>query len=90
MGFAETILAPNTLQLQWVTSQDVSWVRGELALVSSYTVNGQGLLIGASALDISVDAPAPGHGLYYLVKPPCCGSWLTITGTGGDRDNQLP
>ena len=58
--------------------------------MSSYATIADGLLLSATSLDISADAPLGGSGLYYLVAPPGCGSWQTVPGAEPQRDAELP
>jgi hypothetical protein len=91
VGFAQTILAPNPDALAWAAPADMRYIRGDLAAVSSYNVTGGGVATGATMIDISADAPAPGSGLYYAVRPLGCGSWQTSLGAPRpDRDLMLP
>jgi hypothetical protein len=84
--FGHTITALDKGTLGWAAPEDVRYVRGELASVSSYGVLETGDLPGATSLDISADSGA----MYYLVKPLGCGSWQTTAGGEPQRDAQLP
>jgi len=89
--FGQTILAPNRDELSWPVAEDVAFVKGDLALVAGYAIGAQGLLTGATLLDISLDNPGPGAGLYYLVKrQQLCSGWQTTPGAEPARDGALP
>jgi titin len=88
--FGDTLTAQDKDTLVWATAQDVRFSRGDLVDVSSYVTTDDGVLRGADSLDISGDGPAPGEGLYYLVKPLGCGSWQTAAGAEPGRDGGLP
>jgi hypothetical protein len=88
--FAQTIRAVDRTSLIWDDPADVRFVKGDLGAVATYTTTADGTLSAATALDISADAPAPGDGLYYLVKPENCGSWQTAPGAEPARDAALP
>ena len=89
-GFGETITAPDRNSLIWSTAGDIRYVRGDLSGVSSYTTFDDGSAQGATSLDISVDNPGPGTGMYYVVKPLGCGSWQTSAAAQPARDAGLP
>jgi hypothetical protein len=89
--FAQTILAPDTNTLVWPVAVDVTWVKGDLALIDGYDVIASGSLTGVTSFDISADNPGADSGLYYLVRPPgACGSWQTVAGEEPQRDIALP
>ncbi len=88
--FGERIRATIPGSLTWPTPQDVHYAKGILANVGSYATIADGVLLGALALDISMDTPTPGTGLYYLVRPEDCGSWQSNPGAEPGRDTVLP
>ena len=86
----QTVRALNNNILQWPAPAAVRFVKGDLAAVSGYSSTGDGTLFGATTLDISVDNPGSGDGMYYLVRPLGCGSWQTTPGNEPPRDGALP
>ena len=84
------MLAQSKDALGWATAQDVRFCKGDLASVSSYATTHDRWLLGETTVDISVDNPAAGSGLFYLVKPLGCGSWETAPGSEPGRDGALP
>jgi parallel beta-helix repeat protein len=91
-ALGQTITAPDKDSLEWTTTADVRFVRGDLTGVSTYGTTGEGVLLEATSLDISADSPAAGTGLYYLVRPELCGSWQNdpTLPSEPDRDSNLP
>ena len=89
--FGQTIRIDDPSVLDWAEIADVDYVKGDLSQVASYSSLVRGALPGTTFLDISNDNPAPGTGLFYLVKrsSPPCGSWQTSAGTETDRDLQI-
>ncbi len=69
---------------------DVHFVKGDLAGVTTYQTTAEGSLVGATMLDISLDEPGSGTGIYFVLKPAGCGSWQTEAGAEPDRDAALP
>jgi len=91
LAFGDTLVPPDATALIWTTPADVDFVRGDLTAVGSYSTSDSGTLVGATLLDVSSDAPAPGGGLYYLVRYAAgCGSWQTTSGAEPSRDVALP
>jgi CSLREA domain-containing protein len=88
--FAQTMFAPDKQTFAWSTPADVSYASGDLTTVSTYTASVTGTRFGATGLSTAADAPLPGSGLYYLVKPLGCGSWQTPLGSEPGRDSGLP
>ena len=88
--FGQPIMALDRETLVWAGAADIRFVRGDLADVEMYATTGDGTLLGATSLDISLDAPAPGAGLYYVVRRLGCGSWQTLPDAEPDRDAALP
>jgi hypothetical protein len=88
--FGQDIKALDSETFSWPVAADVVYVKGDLAGVSSYTVD----LVDSVALtndltDSSV--PVTGAGFYYLVRPDCdVGSWQTSLGAEPERDLALP
>ena len=91
-GYHE-ILAPTVDELSWSVPADIVFVKGDLAGVSGYPIDSTGSIPAALSIDTSADAPAPGSGLYYLVKlgGDCsAGSWQTSLDSEPGRDVALP
>ncbi len=88
--FPHMITAADKNTLEWLAPEDVKFAKGDLAAVGTYTTTGDGFWMGATTLDISADNPAPGNGLYYVVKPLGCGGWETSAGAEPGRDGSLP
>ena len=90
-AFGEAILAAaDGNSLFWTTPANVRFTKGELAAVGSYAPTGGGPLVAATSIDVSADAPGPGTGLWYLVRPEPCGSWQTALGAEPGRDDGAP
>ena len=89
-SFGQTIVAPDKDSLSWAVPDDVRFVKGDLANVSSYLITETGELPGAVSLDIAADNPTAGSGLYYQVRSLACGSWQTSLGAEPARDTALP
>jgi hypothetical protein len=89
-AFQHTILAQDVNTMAWAAVQDVRFAKGDLGGVSTYATTGDGTMLDATSLDMSVDAPGPGSGMYYLVRPLGCGSWQTGVGMQPGRDPALP
>ncbi len=83
-------MAEDQQTFSWRVAAEIVFVKGDLADVSTYTVD----LVDSVALtndltDSSV--PAAGTGFYYLVRPDCVvGSWQTSLGAEPGRDLVLP
>jgi hypothetical protein len=88
--FPETVTAPDGDTLAWTTAKNVRWCTGDLDGLSSYTTTGAGSVNDATSLDISADSPAPGAGVYYMVREQGCGSYQTQPGGEPGRDVRLP
>ena len=88
--FGQQIQALDQTTFSWDEPAEFVYASGELALVSSYTVDlVQTLPLGTSFVDFSV--PATSQGFFYLVKPDCgVGSWQSILGAEPGRDAVLP
>ena len=78
--FPETLTATSLNALGWTTAMDIRWCKGDLAGLSGYTTSGEGSVSGATSMDISMDNPAAGSGMYYMVREQGCGSWQTNLG----------
>ncbi len=83
-------MADNSQTFSWPVAADVVFVKGNLANVSTYTVD----LVDSVALTNDLtdsSTPASGSGFYYLVRPDCLvGSWQTSLGAEPGRDLALP
>ena len=90
VSFGQTVSAQDIDTLVWDDPLDVRFVKGDLADVATYGTSSEGLLLGATMLDISLDDPMSGSGLYFLFRPSGCGSWQTQAGAEPDRDTALP
>lgn len=90
-AFEQSITASSPDALNWPLPADVDFVKGPLEHVRNYTTVLRSALVDASSLDISQDRPAPGTGLYYLVKSsgPPCGSWQSDLDREPDRDAEI-
>ncbi len=88
--FGQTILALYPTTFVWDNPADIVYVRGDLAGVSSYTVNlVQSIPLTPGFTDFST--PLPDAGFFYLVRPDCpVGSWQTSVGAEPARDVELP
>jgi len=88
--FGQQIQALNSETFSWDDPAEIVYVRGDLALVSTYTVDlVQSLPLGTSFVDPTVLGPS--QGLFYLVKPDCgVGSWQSDLGVEPGRDAALP
>ncbi len=88
--FGQQIQAFDSETFSWSEPAEVVYVRGDLALVSTYTVDlVRTVPFGTSFMDSSL--PASGEGFFYLVKPNCgVGSWQTSLGAEPGRDLTLP
>lgn len=86
----QTLLALDRETFVWDNPMDIVYVRGDLAGVSSYTVNlVQSIPLALGFTDAS--RPLAGAGFYYLVRPDCpVGSWQTSLGAEPARDVELP
>jgi len=91
--FPQRLSATGPDTLVWSTAADVRWRKGDLDALhgpAGYDATGAGSLWNAMSLDISADEPAPGSGVYYLVREQGCGSWQTVPGAEPGRDAELP
>jgi len=88
--FGQQIEAQDPNTFRWESRADVRYVKGRLAEVSTYGTVGRGWLQNARTLDVSLDQPQPGTGLYYLMRGLACGSWQTLVGDEPERDAALP
>jgi hypothetical protein len=88
--FPDVLTAPSDEALVWSTAMDVRWRKGDLTGLDNYTMDEAGSLYGAASLDISMDSPVSGSGMYYMVRQQGCGSWQTSLGAEPGRDAQLP
>jgi hypothetical protein len=90
-AFGQTVTAPDRDTLSWSVPANVHYVSGPLSGVAGYTTSGGGALPAATSVDISLDNPAPGAGLYYVVRDDgACDSWQTTLGSEPGRDASLP
>ncbi len=88
--FGQEIEALDSKTFSWSVPAEIVYASGDLALVSTYTVDlVQALPLGTSFVDSSM--PASGEGFFYLVKPDCgVGSWQSDLGAEPGRDVTLP
>ena len=86
--FPENILLLDRNNLAWSTPADIAFVKGNIANLPTYRAWVRGVQTQATSLDASNDQPAPGEGVFYLVKlsGPPCGSWQTAPGAEPSRD----
>jgi len=90
--FGQTLMAAGANTFSWSTPADVKFVRGDLAVMSGYTVDLSGDLSGATSLTDST-VPPPGSGFFNLVRlaGSCrAGSWQSSMGAEPGRDLALP
>ena len=77
-------------EFSWDEPAEIVYATGDLADVSTYTVD----LVDSLALTTELTAssvPTSGTGFYYLVSPDCLvGSWQTSLGAEPGRDAALP
>jgi len=85
-AFGQTVLAADKDFLEWSAPVDTRFVRGALSAVSSYGLFDAGALTGATELDISLDDPVVGAGIYYLLRLTGCGTYQTMVGAEPGRD----
>ena len=88
--FGQDVVAEDSQTFSWPVVADVVYVKGDLAGVSTYTVD---LVDSIELTDNLTDSstPASGAGFYYLVRPDCLvGSWQTSLGAEPERDLTLP
>jgi parallel beta-helix repeat protein len=88
--FGPTLLAVDKSMMGWGVTEDVRFVRGDLAGVSTYSIFDTGDRFETSTLDTSADNPGSGDGVWYLVRSICCGVWSTALGAEPDREATLP
>ena len=88
--FGQDVVAENSQTFSWPVAADVVYVQGDLATVSTYTVDlVDSIALTSELTDSSV--PVSGAGFYYLVRPDCLvGSWQTSLGAEPERDLALP
>ncbi len=67
-GFIEATLANN---FEWVTPQEVDWVRGPIPGVSTYTWSATGSSAGVTTSFLAPEVPPPGQALYWVFRPDC-------------------
>ncbi len=88
--FGQDVVAEDSQTFSWRVAADVVYVKGDLASVSTYTVD----LVDSVALTnqlTDLSEPVSGAGFYYLVRPDCVvGSWQTSLGAEPERDLALP
>ena len=88
--FGQDVVAEDQQTFSWPLAADVVYVKGDLADVSTYTVD----LVDSVALTSELtdsSEPVSGAGFYYLVRPDCLvGSWQTSLGAEPERDLVLP
>ena len=89
-SMGQSLEAQDANTFGWGFVADVRFVKGDLADVGAYLTTGGGWLEDAMSLDVSLDNPAPGNGLYYLARLLGCGSWQTVLGDEPERDLTLP
>jgi len=88
--FGQDIKALNPETFSWSEPAEVVFVKGDLANVSTYTVD---LVDSVALTDNLTDSsvPASGAGFYYLIRPDCAvGSWQSSLGAEQGRDLVLP
>jgi hypothetical protein len=90
LPMAQTVEAQDRNTFIWSPAADVRFVKGNLADVGTYSTVGGGWALNATSMDTSLDDPAPGNGLFYLLRPLGCGSWQTTPGAEPARDAALP
>jgi hypothetical protein len=90
VGLGVPLVAQDPDTWVWGSPEDVRFAKGDLAAVSTYVTTADGTLFASSSLDMSMDAPGAGDGLYYVVRPLGCGSWQTGPGAEPGRDAALP
>ena len=89
--FSEPVIADASGALTWNDPADVDYARGDLDLVGLYVIDAGGVVAGATSIDLSADALAPGGGFFYLIRYVApCGSWQSSPGNEPDRDTVLP
>jgi hypothetical protein len=90
--FGRDVVPPASDTFSWVTSDDVKYVRGDLAGVGAYSTSVvQDVPAATSFTDGGT--PGAGHGFYYLLRldGECTvASWQTRPGAEPDRDTALP
>jgi len=86
----QTLLAQSKNAMGWGVADDVTWVKGDLANVGTYTITGSGSVFGATSFSTATDNPVPDQGLYYVAAPEICGSWQNAPGSEPARDAALP
>ncbi len=88
--FGQDVVAEDSETFSWPVGADVVFVKGDLANVSTYTVDlVDSLALTSELMDSSL--PDSGAGFYYLVRPDCAvGSWQTSLGAEPERDLALP
>ncbi|MHC4429625.1 MAG: choice-of-anchor Q domain-containing protein, partial [Planctomycetota bacterium] len=90
--FPHSVVASASDRFSWAEAEDVSFVRGNLSVVSVYGTNDGGDLTAADSLT-DAGVPAAGSGFYYLLRlgGDCtAGSWQTRLGGQPGRDASLP
>jgi len=91
--FPQTLRASTRTEFSWAhTVDDVAYVRGDIDSVGSYGTDESGALTDVVAFEDATE-PAPGGGLYYLVKSGgscAAASWQTVPGAEPGRDVVLP
>jgi hypothetical protein len=90
--FGQQVRAATRDTFTWASPADVMFVRGDLAVLSSYGVDQSGVLAGATSLT-DTTVPSAGAGFYYLLRlaGSCTvGSWQTVLGAEPGRDQVLP
>ncbi len=88
--FGQDVVAEDSQTFSWPVAAEVVFVKGNLANVSTYTVDLVDSIVLTDNLTDSSE-PASGAGFYYLVRPDCVvGSWQTTLGAEPERDLALP
>jgi hypothetical protein len=88
--FGQDVVAEDQQTFSWPLAADVVFVKGNLANVSTCTVDLVDSVTLTSELTDSSE-PASGAGFFYLVRPDCLvGSWQTSLGAEPERDLALP
>jgi hypothetical protein len=97
--FGQTVYATGKTQLGWNFPSNIDWVKGDLGLVGAYGVIDFLSAGGVNAL-AAPELPAPGTGLYWVVRDDCNPTTWSTFGPGecfgpprcspGGRDGNLP
>lgn len=95
VAFGQTVVAVDENTLRWTDPVNVNFAKGQFTLssdIGQYAAPCQGPVQNATSLSMGADLPAPGHGVYYLLKLSgyCLpGSWQTSLGAEPARDTAI-